>query len=173
MMLFYRDCIPKHALPQLIEAAIIMVPDTSEGLAEFLADLHERIALEEVEAQGLALVLRQRFQHLLQSITPKDGFGAIIIFRGRYSDHLIGIASDLLSGVKLARGEVAAPLDGSLICHLNDPGARRALRAIEDAALSLNENEKILNEIFRFRGIPQNTNGNTSENSLVSFKEKA
>src|SRR5690348_4314689 len=101
MMLFYRDCIPKHVLPQPIEAAIIVVPDTSEGLAEFLTDLRERIALEEVQAQRFLLISRQRLQHLLQPITPKNHFNGIIAFSGRYSDHLTGVASDFLPGVEL------------------------------------------------------------------------
>lgn len=170
-MLFYRDCIPKHVLPQLIEAAIIVVPDTSEGLAEFLTDLRERIALEEVEAQSLALVLRKRLQHLFQSVTPKNGFGGIIVVRGRYSDHLIGITSDFFPGVKLARGEMAAPLDGPVVCHLNNPGAGCAFRAVEDPALALEKKKQVLNEILRLRRVPQDASGNGADDCRVTVEE--
>jgi hypothetical protein len=56
---------------------------------------------------------------------------------------------------------------------LNDPGARSALRAVKDAALPLNKDEEILYEIFRFRGIPQDTDGNATDDSLVSLKDEA
>jgi len=35
-----------------------------------------------------------------------------------------------------------------MIGHLNDPGAGRTLGAVKDTALSLDKQEKILNEIF-------------------------
>ena len=57
-MFFYRDATRKHVLTQLIQAAVIMVPHVSQGLGHFFADLSERIAFEEVEAQDFTLVLR-------------------------------------------------------------------------------------------------------------------
>jgi hypothetical protein len=60
-----------------------------------------------------------------------------------------------------------------VVCHLYNPGAGRTLSAVKDAALPLNEDEQILNEIFCLRGIPQDSGGNAAENSLVSSEEKA
>ena len=86
---------------------------------------------------------------------------------------MIGVAFDLHSRIELARGEVASPLNGPVVSHLDNPGAGSTLRSVEDAALPLNEDEQVLNEIFRLRGIPQDTDGDATDDSLVSLKEKA
>src|SRR5713226_3385412 len=43
----YRNIIPKHLLPQLIEAAVVMVPHVSEGLSRLLADLRQGVTVKE------------------------------------------------------------------------------------------------------------------------------
>jgi hypothetical protein len=60
-----------------------------------------------------------------------------------------------------------------VVSHLDDPRANSALRGVEVAALPLNEDVQVLNEIFPLRGIPQDTDGNATDDSLVSLKEKA
>jgi hypothetical protein len=60
-----------------------------------------------------------------------------------------------------------------VVSHLDDPRARSALRTVEDAALPLNKDEEILYEIFRFRGIAQDTDGDATDDSLVSLKDEA
>src|SRR6266850_295587 len=47
MPLFYGYIIPKHLLPQLIEAAVVMVPHVSEGLSRLLADLRQGVTVKE------------------------------------------------------------------------------------------------------------------------------
>src|SRR5882724_11697492 len=64
MPFFYRHVIPKHLLPQLIEAAVVMVPHVSEGLTRLLADLRQGVTVKEVQAQSLTLVVRQGLEHL-------------------------------------------------------------------------------------------------------------
>src|SRR5882672_9053094 len=59
MPLFYGHSIPKHLLPQLVEAAVVMVPDVSGGLSQLLADLRQGVTVKEVQAQSLTLVVRQ------------------------------------------------------------------------------------------------------------------
>jgi hypothetical protein len=82
-------------------------------------------------------------------------------------------ASDLHPCIELAAGEVAAPLNRPVVSHLDNPGACRAFRTIKDCALPLDEDEQILDEILRLRGITQNTGCNATDDSLVSLKEKA
>src|SRR5579863_5844483 len=41
---------PKHLLPQSVQAAVIMVSHIPQGLANFVADFRQRIALEKVQA---------------------------------------------------------------------------------------------------------------------------
>src|SRR5258708_39510915 len=86
---------------------------------------------------------------------------------------MIGAAFDLRPRIELAAGEVPAPLNRPVVSHLDNPGAGSTLRSVEDAALPLNEDEQVLNEIFRLRGIPQDTDGDATDDSLISFKEKA
>jgi hypothetical protein len=58
-----------------------------------------------------------------------------------------------------------------VVSHLDDPGARRTLRTIEDRALSLNEYEEVLDEIFCLSWISEDTDCNSSDNLLVSLKQ--
>src|SRR5467141_3865567 len=83
MPLFYGHIISKHLLPQLIEAAVVMVPHVSEGLSRLLADLRQGVTVKEVQAQSLTLIVRQGLEHLAKTITPKNRFCGIIALRGR------------------------------------------------------------------------------------------
>jgi gamma-glutamyl:cysteine ligase YbdK (ATP-grasp superfamily) len=123
MPLFYWNGIPKHLLPQLIESAVVMVSHVSEGLSRLLADLRQRATVKEVQAQSFTLIFRQGFEHLAQTITPKNRFGGIIALCGRYSDQVNGVTFDLHSRIELAAGEVAAPVYRPVVGHLDNPGA--------------------------------------------------
>src|SRR5882762_11970076 len=74
MPVFYGHIIPKHLLPQLIEAAVVMVPHVSEGLTRLLAELRQGVTVKEVQAQSLTLIVRQGLEHLAKTITPKNRF---------------------------------------------------------------------------------------------------
>ena len=75
--------------------------------------------------------------------------------------------------IEATMGQMTAPFDGPVISHLYDPRAGRTLRAVINAGLSLNENEQVLNEVFCFRGIPQDAARHVTDNSLVSLIKKA
>src|ERR1700739_4747795 len=137
MPLLYGHRIPKHLLPQLIESAVVVVPHISQGLPKLLTDFQEGVAVEEVQAQGFPLVVRQRFDHVVQTITPKDGIRGIIALRGRIPDHMFCRVLNLCVGIKLAGTPIAAPLDGPVVRHLDDPGTRGTLRAVEYLSLSM------------------------------------
>src|SRR5271157_5089488 len=113
-----------------------------------MANFHKRITIEEVQPQGFPLVLRQRFKHLVETITPKDGFCGIIALSGRCSDQMSRVAIELCSRIEPARREVTAPLNGSVVGHLDDPRASRAFGTVKDGALSLNEKKQVLDEIL-------------------------
>src|SRR6267378_1291573 len=155
----YGHLISEHPLSQRIQRAVIVVPHVSKRLPQLLSDLCQGVAFEEVQAQGLTLILRKSLKNPVQTITPKDSFRGIIGFYGRCSDQRRGMTSKLHLGIEMAVGEMAAPLDSAVVSHLHDPGAGRALRAVEDAELPLNEDEKVLNEIFRFGVIWKNGGG--------------
>jgi hypothetical protein len=135
----YWDIIPNHLVAQLVEAAVVMISDVSKRLAKFPADFRERVAFEEVQAQRLSLILGQRLEHLLQAITPKNCLCGIIAFSGRSSDQTILAPLNLHPRIELARLEVAAPLDGPVVNHLDNPGASGTFRAVKDRALPLDE----------------------------------
>jgi hypothetical protein len=171
MPLLYRHIIPKHLLPQLIQCAVIVVPHISEGLPKLLADFHECITVEEVEAQSFTLVLRQRFKNLIQTITPKDGFWGIIALYGRISDHMIRRVLNLRPRIELAGSQITAPLNGPMVCHLDDPGACGGFGAVKDPAFALEEEEQVLDEILCFRGIPQYASCDAANDARISFKQ--
>src|ERR1700733_5491903 len=91
-----------------------------------------------------------------ETITPKDRLRGIIAFIGRHSDHLIAYPFCVAARIELPRAEIPAPLNRPVVRHLDDPGAARALRAIEDHASSLNKNKEVLDQVFRLTSIPQN-----------------
>ena len=64
MPLFYSHAIPKHLPAQLIEAPVVMVPHIPQGLARLLANFRKGKTIEEVQAQGFTLVLREGLEHL-------------------------------------------------------------------------------------------------------------
>jgi len=84
---------------------------------------------------------------------------------------MIGVAFDLRLRIELAGGEVAAPLNGPVVSHLDNPRAGGTLRAVEDAALPLDEDEQVLDEIVSFRGISEDADSNTASDSYVSLEE--
>jgi hypothetical protein len=116
-----------------------VIPHVSEGLSRLLADLRQRVTVKEVQAQSFTLIFRQGFEHLAQTITAKNRFGGIIALCGRYSDQLNGVVFDLHSRIKLAAGEVAAPVYRPVVSHLDNPGADRAFGTVKDCTLSLDE----------------------------------
>src|SRR6266481_2611155 len=134
MQLLYWYSIPTHLLPQLVESTVVVVPHIAEGLPKLLTDLQEGITVEEIQTQGFPLALRQRFEHLVQTITPKDGFSGIITLRGRITDHMIRRVLDLRVCIELACNHITAPLDGTVVGHLDDPRACGTLGAVKDAA---------------------------------------
>jgi hypothetical protein len=85
---------------------------------------------------------------------------------------MIGVASDLRSRIELARGEVPAPLNRSVVSHLDNQGACRALRTVKDRAFASYEEEQVLDKIVRFGGVSQDTISNTANDSRVSLEEK-
>src|SRR5260370_2428515 len=125
MPLLYTHSIPKHLLPQPIQSTVIVVANIAEGPPKLLTDLQEGITIEEVQAQSFTLLLGQRFEHLVETITPKDRLCGIIALRGRITDHMIRRVLNLRARIELPCGEVTAPLDGSVVRHLYDPGAGR------------------------------------------------
>jgi len=60
-----------------------------------------------------------------------------------------------------------------MIGHLNDPGAGRTLGAVKDTALSLDKQEKILNEIFGLGCVVQYPCAYASDDSRIPVEKGA
>src|SRR5580700_175193 len=146
------------------------MPDVPERLAQFFGDLRQRASIEKIEAQSLALIDRQRIYDFLKTITPKNSFRGIIAFRGRSSDHLGATRLNWLC-VKLAALQVAPPIDGPMVRHLDDPGPRRAFGAVEDPTLPLDIEKQVLDEVFCLGCIPQDADGYASSQPCVALEE--
>src|ERR1700676_1673102 len=123
-----------------------MVPHVPLWLTQFFGNLSQCISLEEVQPQGLSLVLGQRLDQLVKTITPEHRFRGIIVFDGRYSDHPTRQLLRFHARIEMARSQIPAPLYRALIQHLNDPGTCRTLRAIEDAALPGDKQKQVLDK---------------------------
>src|SRR6202158_4734903 len=85
---------------------------------------------------------------------------------------MTGVVFDLRPRIELSAGEESAPLNGSVVGHLNDPGAGRALRTVKERAFASNEEEQILDKIVRFGGVSQDTISNAANDSRVPLEEK-
>ena len=83
---------------------------------------------------------------------------------------MIGVASDLRPGIELARGEVPAPLNRSVVSHLDDPGACRAFGTVKDSALPLDKEEQVLNEILSLRGVSKDAGCYAANESRISLE---
>src|SRR5580700_1364041 len=147
------------------------MPDVPERLAQFFGDLRQRASIEKIEAQSLALIDRQRIYDFLKTITPKNSFRGIIAFRGRSSDHLGATRLNWLC-VELAALQVAPPIDGPMVRHLDDPGPRRAFGAVEDPTLPLDIEKQVLDEVFCLGCIPHDAPGHASRQPRIALKER-
>ena len=81
------------------------------------------------------------------------------------------MVSKLHLGIETAMGKMTASLDGPVVSHLHEPGAGGTLRAIEDAALPLNEDKHVLNEIFRFCRISEDSVCDAAHDSRIGYEK--
>lgn len=77
------------------------------------------------------------------------------------------------AGVVVPRVEVAAAVKGAMVGDLDDPGARGAVRWLEEGCLAEDEDEDILYEILGFGFIAQDATGDVSDNARVAAKENS
>jgi hypothetical protein len=109
---------------ELFKTSIMVIPDVGVGLAQLLSDLCERVALKEVQAECLSLILGQVPYDLFPSIPAKKPFDRLIVvcpiaarlptFKGfvRNSGHIEPLGLQMPSSQeRLSVG------------HLNDPRA--------------------------------------------------
>lgn len=68
--------------------------------------------------------------------------------------------------------KVPAALDGSLVSHVDDPGACRAFCTVEDGALALDEEEEILDEIVGLGCVPEDAVGNAANDPDISLEQE-
>jgi hypothetical protein len=73
----------------------------------------------------------------------------------------------------MARGEIATPLNRSLIGHVHNPRARRAFRTVEDRALPLNKEKKVLDEIVCLRSVSEDPGRYAAHDTRISLEEKS
>src|SRR6185437_14331993 len=131
-------------LAQLVERAVIVVSHIAQGLPQLVADFRESVALEEVESQGLPLILGQSGQELFQAITPKDSFRGVIRFGGSNSGQALNAFLGVYLVIEAAAREIAAAVNGSLIGHVDDPGVGGAICSVEQSGFLLKEKEQLL-----------------------------
>jgi hypothetical protein len=150
-----------------------MVPYVSARLPQSGGDLRKAVPLEKVKSHGLPLVIGQASNRLLPIHTPKNGVSRIIGLTGRCSDHPVAQFASVIPRIELAHGQIASALDRSMVRHLDNPGAGGTLRAIEDGAFSLDEEEEVLNEVFGFGSVSKDARGDAASKPGVPLKKDA
>src|SRR6267378_2568972 len=73
----------------------------------------------------------------------------------------------------MARGEIATPLNRSLIGHVHNPRTRRAFRTVEDRALLLDKEKEVLDEIVCLRSVSEDPGRYAAHNSRIALEEKS
>jgi hypothetical protein len=69
----------RHVFAELLESLVVVMSNVSKRLAMFLGDFRKGITFEEMEPQGLSLILGQIRQHGLQIRSSHMSLDGIII----------------------------------------------------------------------------------------------
>lgn len=75
-------------------------------------------------------------------------------------------------GVKIARCEMPASIEGPMIGHLNDPGAARTSRRVEELYLPENEQEDFLHQVFCLGAVAHYPIGDGAHHARVAPEEE-
>src|SRR5690242_5269943 len=81
------------------------------------------------------------------------------------------MVGDVLLLVETTRHEVSAPPDGAVVSHLDDPAAGRALRAVKDCALPLQEEKQVLDQIIGFGVVSKNPGADATNDASIPLEE--
>src|ERR1700677_3758779 len=105
-----------------------------------------------MEPKGLTLNLGEDSEHLAQS-NPSEHFLNRVFASRRSRGRTAQLVSNILQidlGIEMARIQIAATVDRTMVGHLHDPRTSRTLGTIKHHALLMNEQKYVLEQIVRF-----------------------
>jgi len=73
--------------------------------------------------------------------------------------------------IELARREVAAPLNGPVVSHLDDPGACGTFGTVKDRALPMDKEEQVLDEIVSLCRVSEYTGCYAANDSRIAWEQ--
>src|SRR5258708_23252536 len=110
-----------------------MVLDIPSGLTKLRCNFIERIAFHEVEPQGLTLVLRQCFKHLLKASVSQPSLNRVLKLWSCCSriGEVACCVVDIEARIEVARSQIAAAGDRAAGGHFENPKTCPALRTLQ------------------------------------------
>jgi hypothetical protein len=152
-----------------------MIPDVNEGSPGQFGDLFEGISLEEVKLDRLPLLGREPGIESRRQLLAKNAFdGQLVKLRlspvvGQTESRVI----QFLGRIEMARGKVPAPVEGTVVSNLEDPGTRRAAGNIEQGGFAEDKEKNLLHQIVSFRFVSQDTVSYIADGTRMATKENA
>src|SRR5258708_4675234 len=152
-----------------------MTSDVDEGAPGELGNLLEGEPLEEIKLNGFPLLRREPSIEFLHQRLSKNPFHRLLVERclfPRIGQAHCGVFQ-FLARIKVARVEVAAPVEGAMVSHLKDPRTRCPVCAVKESCLAEEEEKDLLDEIIRLSFIPQNAVSDIPHWASVAAEEQA
>ena len=113
----------KNVFAQLFQAAEIVMFHVPVGLVQFCRDFRQRVPLNEEQAQGLALVVREAVENLLHAGIPQQRMIVMVLPTNAVPAvaHFVFYLRKIHTRVEMARIKVTPPTEGAMIRHLKNP----------------------------------------------------
>jgi hypothetical protein len=164
----------KNLFSQLLQTAEVVVFHVSPGLVQFRGNLAQRVAFNKEEVQRLALILGKVLKNLLeaspsqQPITGMLEFRTVISGSGQFPSHVVEIDPR----VEVTGIQVSAAGDSAVIGHLKYPEPHWAPRGIKHAALSMDQQKDVLEQVVGFGCVSQDPVGYSTNQPGIPPEQK-
>src|ERR1700730_7332227 len=124
-----------HDTAQPLQSSVIMITDIHPRLPKLFTDFVDRKSFEEVKPQSRALLFRKVAKSMLQIGVPIPELRAVRTVRRSCFHRQVAVAPV----IEASPDQVFSAIQRPMIGHLRQPGARGALRRIEDITLAKKE----------------------------------
>ena len=118
-----------------------MTSDVDEGAPGQLGDLLESVSLEKEKFDGFPLLRREPGVESRHQPSSKNELKRMLVERA-FSSGVGQVQScvlQFLAGIEMAGVEVAAPVEGPMVGHVNDPSGSFSVRRIVQSGFAEDE----------------------------------
>ena len=150
-----------------------MIANVSQGLVQLRGNFSECIALVEVQAQSIALILGEGVEKSLHGRISDQLAPELSLFPSLEGLSRLQSSVQVKVRVEVPRLEVPPTIDRALIGHLYNPGSEGALFWIKDGSFSMDKQEQLLEEIIGFGSIAQDAKRNTANQSRIAAEQES